>query len=132
MNHDKFFYSIDFSWEENGLGILSQWLPDIFDEVDKIFSYCRSSRLVFQNAENCGEEIERILQALSLYIKRIFGIDESESFDYAAVNKIFPKDLKTYLKKVACYPQLITKDDYDKANFINTEIVVSEEGATQD
>lgn len=60
-----------------------------------------------------------MLDSLSHYIKRIFGIDESESFNYAVVNSIFPRELKIYLKKVACYPQLISKEDYDKANLIN-------------
>lgn len=104
MNQDRFLYSIDYSWEENGLGILSQWLPDVMEELDEIFRYCKDSDFVFENGKDYKSQTERILEALNLYIKRIFGIDESESYDYSAVNKMFPKDLKIYLKKVACYP----------------------------
>jgi hypothetical protein len=49
-------------------------------------------------------------------VKRIFGVDESETYDYQFVNKAFPIDFKIYLKKIACYPQLITKEIYDKAD----------------
>ena len=46
-------------------------------------------------------------------------MDESETFDYQLVNKMFPISFKIYIKKIACYPQLITKEIYDKANTIN-------------
>ena len=50
---------------------------------------------------------------------RIFGVDQSDEFDYQIVNKIFPISFKVYVKKSACYPQLITKEIYDQACFIN-------------
>ena len=55
---------------------------------------------------------------ISLYIQRILGVDQSESFDYKLVNQILPIDLKIYIKKIACYPQLVNKEIYDKADTI--------------
>jgi hypothetical protein len=75
-------YSIDFSWEENGFEILSQWLPDVIEYLDGIFRLFKNPSSGFQNDPESNDQIGRILDALSLYIKRIFGIDESESFDY--------------------------------------------------
>lgn len=40
MNLDRFLYSIDYSWEENGVGILSKWLPDTIEELDELLKYC--------------------------------------------------------------------------------------------
>lgn len=50
---------------------------------------------------------------------RIFGVDQSEEFDYRIVNKLFPIAFKIYVKKIACYPQLITREIYTKACSIN-------------
>ena len=79
-------------------------MPDVIEEIDCIFRYIKSPPSGFQNDPNSPCMIKSIVDALSLYIKRIFGIDESESFNYQIVNKYFPKDLKIYLKKAACYP----------------------------
>lgn len=54
-----------------------------------------------------------------MYLKRIFGVDESESFDYQVVNKVFAREFKEYIKKIVCYPQLINKDIYVVAEKIN-------------
>lgn len=59
-----------------------------------------------------------IVDALTNYIKRVFGVDESETYDYQTVNKVFPIDFKIFMKKIACYPQLITKEIYDKADSV--------------
>jgi hypothetical protein len=41
MNKDRFMYSIDFSWEENGFEILSNWLPDVIEDLDTIFRFTK-------------------------------------------------------------------------------------------
>ena len=60
-----------------------------------------------------------IRNILYLYILRIYGVDNSDEFEYKIVNMTFPVSFKVYIKKIACYPQLINKDIYDTANTIN-------------
>jgi len=57
----------------------------------------------------------------------VFGVDESETYDYQFVNKAFPIDFKVYIKKLACYPQLITEEIYNKASFLNLAKVKGQE-----
>ena len=50
------------------------------------------------------------------YIEKIFGL-EREDYDYHIVNILLEKEVKTFLKNVACYPEkinsiLIEKVDY--------------------
>jgi len=80
-----------------------------------VISLLRSQEYRFQNST--AESSSYITQALTFYIQRIFGIDFYD-YDYAEVNKVLPISLKVYIKKVACYPQLITKADYEEASSV--------------
>ena len=83
-------------------------MPEITETLDDIFKF------VFENADhqfnNDGlfdeEEVDSnaIRDILYLYILRIYGVDQSDEFEYEIVNKIFPINFKIYIKKIACYP----------------------------
>jgi hypothetical protein len=124
MNKDKFFQASYFNWELNASDILSQWLPEQTEALDRLFRLVQGSAggggldYLFTNDADATVDSQFIVEQVTMYIKRIFGIDESETFDYSMVNKVFSRDFKIYIKKVACYPQLITKDIYDAASSI--------------
>eukprot|EP00347_Sterkiella_histriomuscorum_P015870 403355371 len=119
MNNDKFLMTSDFSWDMNAFEILQQFAPEIIENIDQIF------RLMFQNEYQFTEDLDDridsqfVLDCICMYLKRIFGIDESESYDYQVINKVFAREFKEYIKKIACYPQLINKDIYVVAEKIN-------------
>ena len=62
-----------------------------------------------------------VREILYLYILRIFGVDQSDEFDYKIVNRSFPISFKVYIKKITCYPQLVTREIYDQACKINVK-----------
>ncbi|CDW89406.1 p53 regulated pa26 nuclear protein [Stylonychia lemnae] len=119
MNNDKFLFSSYFSWDLNAIEILSQWAPDITENLDSIFRLILQSEYKFSHDETNRVDSQYMIDCISMYVKRIFGVDESESFDYQMVNKVFPVAFKIFVKKVACYPQLINKEIYNQANSIN-------------
>ena len=104
MNKDKFLYTSSFNWEMNAYEIFKQWIPDLTDHIDSIMKYIQKADYVFSNDELKQSDSQMIRNCVLLYILRIFGIDQSEEFDYHLVNKMFPIDFKIYIKKIACYP----------------------------
>lgn len=46
------------------------------------------------------------------YIQCIYGI-RHDDYDYREVNELLDRDLKEYIKAVCCYPDRMTKEDYD-------------------
>ena len=122
MNKDKFLFTLKFNWEDNAQEILTTWVPEITQTFDQMFKFVLHQSDHHFNNEGLHDELVdsmSIRNILYLYIMRIYGVDQSDEFDYQIVNKIFPISFKVYVKKTACYPQLITKDNYDQACFIN-------------
>ena len=46
------------------------------------------------------------------YIHCMFGI-RHDDYDYSEVNQLLERALKAYVKTVTCYPERITRKDYD-------------------
>jgi sestrin 1/3 len=46
------------------------------------------------------------------YLSRPTGI-RHDDYDYGEVNKLLDRSLKTFIKTACCYPDRITKQDYD-------------------
>ena len=51
-------------------------------------------------------------QAVWYYIHCMFGI-RHDDYDYAQVNQLLERNLKTYVKTVTCFPERITHKDYE-------------------
>lgn len=82
MNNDKFLFSSYFSWDLNAFEILSQWAPDVTENMDAIFRYVFSSDYKFTYDDANKADSSFIIDCIHMYIKRVFGVDESETFDY--------------------------------------------------
>ena len=51
--------------------------------------------------------------AIVFYLKEIHGIRD-DSFKYKKINELFSIYQKKYIKKVMCFPDTITLEDYQK------------------
>ena len=51
-------------------------------------------------------------RAIWHYIHCMFGI-RHDDYDYSEVNTLLERSLKAYVKTVTCYPERITRKDYD-------------------
>jgi len=51
-------------------------------------------------------------QAIWNYIHSLFGI-RHDDYDYSVVNKLLERPLKAYVKIVTCFPERVTRADYD-------------------
>lgn len=51
-------------------------------------------------------------RAIWYYVQTLYGI-RHDDYDYSIVNQLLERDLKAYMKMVTCYPERITKRDYN-------------------
>jgi len=51
-------------------------------------------------------------RAIWNYIHSMFGI-RHDDYDYNEVNQLMERSLKAYIKTVTCFPERVTKHDYD-------------------
>lgn len=121
MNKDKFLFTNKYSWAMNAQELFQNWVPELTEQLDNIFQYAFRGTDYEFTADSLDVPLDSqgIKEIMYLYILRIFGVDQSDEFDYGIVNHVFPIPLKIYIKKITCYPQLITRDIYDQASSIN-------------
>lgn len=100
MNKDKFLYTSQINWQMNAQELFQSWAPELTELLDQAFKH------TFKCAQFSDSLLNEspISEVLSLYLLRVYGVDQSEEFDYQIVNRIFPIAFKVYIKKIACYP----------------------------
>nr|CAG4644863.1 EOG090X07PL [Leptodora kindtii] len=57
-------------------------------------------------------DTSRFRRAIWNYIQCMFGI-RHDDYDYGEVNQLLERSLKTYIKSVVCFPERVTRKDYD-------------------
>lgn len=67
---------------------------------------------VFRMGDNCEVDTSAFRQAIWYYIHCMYGI-RHDDYDYAQINQMLERNLKTYIKTVTCYPERITQKDYE-------------------
>lgn len=58
-------------------------------------------------------DTSRFRRAIWNYIQCMFGI-RHDDYDYNEVNQLLERSLKTFIKSAVCYPERVTKRDYDR------------------
>ena len=62
--------------------------------------------------DNKDVDTSSFRQAIWNYIHCMFGI-RHDDYDYSEVNQLLERGLKAYVKTVTCYPERVTRRDYD-------------------
>lgn len=57
-------------------------------------------------------DTSKFRRAIWNYIQCIYGI-RHDDYDYGEVNQLLEKSLKMFIKTACCFPERITKKDYD-------------------
>ncbi len=103
MNKDKFMFMRKYNWDEHAVEFFSSWIPDIVQSMDDMMKYVLTNSPHLFNNDGLFSDEElvdtmSIRNILYLYILRIFGVDNSDEFEYKIVNMIFPVSFKVYIK----------------------------------
>ena len=58
-------------------------------------------------------DTSRFRRAIWNYIQCLLGI-RHDDYDYGEINHLLERSLKTFIKSACCYPERVTKKDYDR------------------
>ncbi|KAK5896921.1 hypothetical protein CesoFtcFv8_010033 [Champsocephalus esox] len=93
-DHFQVFRVQDYSWEDHGFSLVNRLYSDIGHLLDDRF------RSVTTLPSMHSPDLKR---AIWNYIHCVLGI-RYDDYDYGEVNQLLERDLKLYIKSVACFP----------------------------
>ncbi|MFT7810320.1 sestrin-3-like [Arapaima gigas] len=93
-DHFQVFRVQDYSWEDHGFSLANRLYSDIGHLLDERF------RCVAALPSPRGPDLRR---AIWNYIHCMLGI-RYDDYDYGEVNQLLERELKLYIKTVACFP----------------------------
>lgn len=111
----------DYSWEDHGLSLVSQLYNDVGYLLDDKFRTA-FNLTYYTIAGRQNVDTSKFRRAIWNYIQCIYGI-RHDDYDYGEVNQLLDRQLKMFIKTACCFPERITKKDYDS---VLTELQHSE------
>ena len=70
------------------------------------------TRSIYRMGDNTDVDTSSFREAVHYYIHSLFGI-RHDDYDYNTINQLLERSLKAYVKTATCYPERVTKKDYD-------------------
>lgn len=67
--------------------------------------------------ENKDVDTGKFRSAVWYYTMRVYGMS-NDDYDYGEVNFLVGRDLKAYIKKVICYPERTTVNDFSNMGLV--------------
>ena len=111
MNLIPTFRVQDYSWDDHAYSLINRLYNDVGNLLDDKF------RLMYQltyNTMGSKKDVDtsRFRTAIWNYIQCMFGI-RHDDYDYGEVNQVLERSLKAYIKMTVCFPERVTRSDYD-------------------
>ena len=101
----------DYSWEDHGFSLANRLYPDIGTYLDDKFNTAYNLTY-YTMGDNTDVDTSSFRRSIWNYIHCMFGI-RHDDYDYCEVNQLLERNLKAYVKSVTCFPERVTRRDYD-------------------
>jgi sestrin len=101
----------DYSWEEHGFSLVNRLYADIGNLLDEKFKVAKNMTY-YTMGGRAHVDTTKFRTAVWNYIQCLYGI-RHDDYDYGEVNQLLERPLKSYIKTVCCYPERVTRADYD-------------------
>ncbi|XP_041354004.1 sestrin-1-like isoform X2 [Gigantopelta aegis] len=105
------FRAQDYSWEDHGFSLANRLYSDIGNILDEKFNVAYNLTY-YTMGDNTAVDTSSFRRAIWNYIHCMYGI-RHDDYNYGEVNQLLERNLKAYIKTVTCYPERLTKKDYD-------------------
>ncbi|XP_071865589.1 sestrin isoform X1 [Bombus fervidus] len=112
LNDRPTFRVQDYSWDDHGYSLVNRLYNDVGNLLDEKFKTAYNLTY-FTMGTHSSVDTSRFRRAIWNYIQCMFGI-RHDDYDYNEVNQLLERSLKTFIKNAVCYPELVTKRDYDR------------------
>ena len=120
-NNISVFREQDFNWQEHCFAFLNRSFPNMGFLADEKFK-CTSELTYRTVGERTNIDTTKFRVATWNYVHLLYGIYHDD-YIYPEVNKLLEKSYKSYIKKVACFPEHVTFLDFEFTNFLPSEKV---------
>nr|CAD7452350.1 unnamed protein product [Timema tahoe] len=102
----------DYSWDDHGYSLVNRLYNDVGNLLDEKFK--TAYNLTYYTMGGLKDvDTSRFRRAIWNYIQCMFGI-RHDDYDYGEVNQLLERSLKAFIKMTCCYPERVTKKDYDR------------------
>lgn len=101
----------DYSWEEHAFSLANRLYPDIGTHLDDKFNMAYNLTY-YTMGENNDVDTTAFRRSIWNYIHLLYGIMHDD-YNYGQVNQLLERNLKAYVKTVTCYPERLTRKEYD-------------------
>eukprot|EP01118_Nematostelium_gracile_P016186 TRINITY_DN6646_c0_g1_i1.p1 TRINITY_DN6646_c0_g1~~TRINITY_DN6646_c0_g1_i1.p1 ORF type:complete len:325 (+),score=81.75 TRINITY_DN6646_c0_g1_i1:481-1455(+) len=100
----------DYCWKEDGFELVRRFLPGAATLLDEEFDYIY---LMTDNMFNQSTNVDTLPFRIAIwqYIQRVKGMFHDD-YNYQQVNMFLNRSTKSFLKKIVCFPETISKSDY--------------------
>ncbi|XP_066917140.1 sestrin-1-like isoform X2 [Clytia hemisphaerica] len=105
------FRAHDYNWQEHCFAFVNRLYPNIGPYLDGKFNCSFDLTYNSMGGNYTDVDTSKFRLATWNYIHLIYGIFHDD-YLYVEVNKLLEKPYKSYIKKVACFPERITFLDY--------------------
>ncbi|XP_017881716.1 sestrin-1 [Ceratina calcarata] len=112
LNDIPTFRVQDYSWDDHGYSLVNRLYNDVGNLLDDKFKTAYNLTYWTMGTHN-KVDTSRFRRAIWNYIQCMFGI-RHDDYDYNEVNQLLERSLKTFIKSAVCYPERVTKRDYDR------------------
>lgn len=102
----------DYSWDDHGYSLVNRLYNDVGNLLDDKFKTAYNLTY-YTMGTHSKVDTSRFRRAIWNYIQCMFGI-RHDDYDYNEVNQLLERSLKTFIKSAVCYPERVTKRDYDR------------------
>jgi len=107
----------DYCWEDQGIIMVNNYLPDIGEVLDKEFAEIRDfTDYSLFHSYRSDLDTTPLRQAIWYYVQRLFGLYKDD-YEYRDINTFLNKRIKAFLKKVCCTPGEISFNDWRGVGF---------------
>ncbi|XP_058465819.1 sestrin homolog isoform X2 [Malaya genurostris] len=101
----------DYSWDDHGYSLVNRLYNDVGFYLDDKFRVA-FNLTYYTIAGRTNVDTSKFRRAIWNYIQCIYGI-RHDDYDYGEVNQLLDRTLKMFIKTACCFPERITKNDYD-------------------
>ncbi|RWS30217.1 Sestrin-like protein [Leptotrombidium deliense] len=101
----------DYSWDDHGFSLVNRLYSDVGNLLDEKFKV--TYNLTYNNmGRRTNVDTTIFRRAVWNYIQCMYGI-RHDDYDYREVNELLDRNLKSYIKKVCCFPHRVALNECD-------------------
>ena len=110
ISKDSTIFTQEYSWGEQCFALISHYLPKTGERLDQQFDL--TYYLTYETfSDSINVDTLPFRRAIWYYVLRLYGICHDD-YEYKEVNIYLNRNIKAFVKKSVCYPELITRSDF--------------------